>query len=317
MPPNDSHAPVFGVAVAALITLASCGRDDGVGSDAGTVAVLDECPVGGVPETLGRIEDERITECSGLAWSRTQPILWLHNDSGDRARFYGVGGDGRLLAVVNLSGAQARDWEDMARGPWSGGGDALFLADIGDNARARSSVRIYRVPEPPVDLQAAPVDMAIDVFDAFDLTYPDGPHDAETLLVDPATGDVYIVTKEVLGESVVFFAAAPAHGDRLELVAVDSLSFGSAALLGGRLITGGDVAPDGGQVILRSYDRAFVFRRWPGSPLATSFATEPCRVPIAAEPQGEAVAFTPDGRGYVTVSEGPRPAIYLTEYTAP
>ena len=304
---------MLGAAIATLLLFAACGLD----SDAGTGAALNECPMGGEPEALGRIDDERIAECSGLAWSRTQPILWLHNDSGDRARFYGVGEDGTLLAVVGLSGAQARDWEDMARGPHPGGGDALFLADIGDNARARSSVRVYRVPEPLIDLQAAPVDIAIDTFDAFDLTYPDGPHDAETFLVDPVTGDVYIVTKEVSGISTVFHAEEPAHGDILAMTAVATLSTGSTILPGSGLITGGDVAPDGSAVIIRTYDRALVFRRPRGSPLPASFATEPCRVPLGPELQGEAVAFLPDGRGYVTVSEGRQLVIYLTEFTEP
>ncbi|MBT7858807.1 MAG: hypothetical protein HN712_00795 [Gemmatimonadetes bacterium] len=307
----------FGAAVAALSLFAACG----LGSDAGTAAALGDCPTGGEPEALGRIEDGRITECSGLAWSRTQPILWLHNDSGDRARFYGVSADGRLLAVVSLSGAQARDWEDMARGPHPDGGDALFLADIGDNARSRSFVRIYRVREPTVEITddpgTAPVDISIDTYDTFDLTYPDGPHNAETFLVDPATGDVYIVTKEASGVSTVFYAAEPAHGDRLELIPVATLRIGWQTLPGSGLITAGDVAPDGSEVIIRTYDRVLVYRRPPNSPLSASFATEPCRVPLGPELQGEAVAFLPDGRGYVTVSEGRQPVIYLTQYTEP
>ena len=304
-------------AVVANLLVAACGLGDSAGTAADPVAVIHECPIGGEPRLVGRIEDDRIAECSGLAWSRTQPILWLHNDSGDAAQFYGVAEDGRLLAVVRLSGATARDWEDMARGPWPAGGDALFLADIGDNARARSSVRIYRVPEPPVDMQAAPVDIATSTFDAFELTYPDGPHNAEAFFVDPVTGDVYVVTKEAAGNSTVFFAPAPAPGVRVELVAVASLSVGFKGSPGSFAVTGADVAPDGGEVIIRTYDHAVVFRRPAGGPLVACFATEPCRVPLAAEPQGEAVAFTPDGRGYVTVSEGPQPLIYLTEYTDP
>ncbi|MBT6149832.1 MAG: hypothetical protein HOH74_30615, partial [Gemmatimonadetes bacterium] len=71
------------------------------------------------------------------------------------------------------------------------------------------------------------------------------------------------------------------------------------------------------EVIIRTYDRVLVYRRPPNSPLSASFATEPCRVPLGPELQGEAVAFLPDGRGYVTVSEGRQPVIYLTQYTEP
>jgi len=309
--------PILRAVLVTHLLLTACGSDGGSSDEVGPTGAIDPCPVTGEPQAVGRIDDDRISECSGLAWSRTQPILWLHNDSGDVARFFGVGEEGSLLAVVRLSGAQATDWEDMAIGPWPGGGDALYLGDIGDNLQMRSSIRIYRVPEPSIGLQSTPADLVIGAYDTFDLTYPDGPHNAEALLVDPATGDVYVVTKEASGIATVFYAPAPAHGERVELAAVDSLGIGSRLLPGSGLVTGGDVSPDGSQVILRTYDRARVFRRRPGEALATAFATEPCSVPLSAEAQGESVAFAPDGEGYATVSEGLYPVIYVTEYAPP
>jgi hypothetical protein len=39
----------------------------------------------------------------------------------------------------------------------------------------------------------------------------------------------------------------------------------------------------------------------------------PCRIPLALEPQGESIALTADGRGYFTTSEGQRPYVHFFE----
>jgi len=294
-------------------------REDGEGDTSSVTIRVSEgaltCPESSSPVQVGRLSDSRINECSGIAWSHTQPIIWLHNDSGDSARFYGVTVDGDLVAVVRLSGASARDWEDMARGPWPGGGDALFFADIGDNGRSRSKIRVYRVPEPDVDLDSAPVDITVDDYDVIDLVYPDHPHDAETLLVDPDTGDIYIVSKEADGNSGVYFAGVPADGDTVELVRVASVKFGTGDLAGSPRATGGDVSADGRRIIIRTYNRAFIFNRPAGGSLADAFSETPCRMSVASEPQGEAIAFAPQGIDFYTISEGTNRPIYLTECT--
>jgi PKD repeat protein len=274
------------------------------------------CPDCAAPRQVGRVVDARVTECSGLAWSRTQPILWLHNDSGDSARFFGVGEDGTLRAVVQLTGATAQDWEDMAVGPYPSGGQAVFLADIGDNAESRTYVRIYRVPEPAVTIGATPADIAVDQYDSFKLYYPDRPHNAETFLVDPQTGDVYIVTKENDGHSSVFRAACPANGAAVTLTLVASLVFGAEPLPGSALATGGDVSPDGTRVLIRTYSHVFMFLRPDGDALAQAFAAPPHAMPAPPEGQGEAIAFSPDGWSYYTLSEGTSQWIYRSDCVA-
>ena len=245
-----------------------------------------------------------------MAWSHTQPVLWLHNDSGESARFFGISEEGALLAVVDLEGASAWDWEDMAYRATPAGSEAIYLGDIGDNARLRSRVRIYRVPEPAIDIGKGPVTLTISDYDSFELVYPDRAHDAETLLVDPATGDVYILTKESDGHTGVYHATRPADGSRSMMTRVASLSFGEGALSGSRLVTGGDISADGSMIVLRTHDRAFVFFRPPGGTIADAFDTVPARVPAAEEPQGEAIAFSPGGRGYHTISERAGSAVY-------
>ena len=115
----------------------------------------------------GRLAAPEATEISGLVASTTQPgVLWAHNDSGDRARIFALRSDGSLIASLDVPGAEATDWEDIAVGP---GGD-LLLADIGDNKSVRNAIDIYRVPEPR--LADGPTTTAAAT--RLRLTYPDG-----------------------------------------------------------------------------------------------------------------------------------------------
>lgn len=88
------------------------------------------------PTPLFKVQDARIDELSGLAASRAYPgCFWAHNDSGDTARLFLLNAKGETVAVVNLAGVTARDWEDIA---FAGG--YLYVGDIGDNDGDRKSV---------------------------------------------------------------------------------------------------------------------------------------------------------------------------------
>ena len=84
---------------------------------------------------LGALENSKIDEASGISSSKNNPdLVWIHNDSGDLAKVYGVGLDGSYLGTVRLKGAIARDWEDMCIGPGpEDNTDYLYIGDIGDN----------------------------------------------------------------------------------------------------------------------------------------------------------------------------------------
>src|SRR5947199_8194999 len=59
---------------------------------------------------------------------------------------------------------------------------------------------IYTIPEPD---QLADADVR---YHRYDFTYPDGPHNAETLLVEPGTNQLYIVTKVDKGAGGIYSA---------------------------------------------------------------------------------------------------------------
>jgi hypothetical protein len=265
-----------------------------------------------VPATTGSLASSALTETSGIAAShRADDVYWVHNDSGDTARVFAVGGDGRDLAEFGFSGATNVDWEDIAVGPGpSAGVSYLYAADIGDNARARSFVAVYRVPEPLVDPSvAAGLQPPLTGVDELMFTYPDGPHDAEAALVDPVNGEILVVTKDLAGGNARVYRA-PANlpaGSTTTLVLAASLNLGP-----GQGVTGADVTPAGDAVALRTYFSVFLFPRPAGLGLGFAFwqpwclgAAPPQGSSSAdSEPQGEAIAFTRAGTGYLTVSEG-------------
>jgi hypothetical protein len=217
---------------------------------------------------------------------------------------------GGHLGWFTLGGASAIDWEDMAIGPGPlAAASYLYVADIGDNNRVRSSVVVYRVREPSVNVQQPPGDgQVLANVEAIVLQYPDGAHDAEALAVDPATGDIVIVTKELSGNAGVYVRSAASPTSALSRTNTIALGLGT-------LVTGASVSPDGATVALRTYGSVRVFPRPAGQPLQDTFGSSSCTGASASEPQGEAIGITPDGRGYLTISEGGTPPIYRFDIT--
>ena len=326
-------APIAGILL--LLTLAACGGDSAdtpLASPAAiatpTVARVAETFCTASPAiTVGTVETEMLTEISGLVASRSQPgVLWAHNDSGDSARVFAMTEEGLDLGSYTLAGVEAIDWEDMALGPGPvEGADYLYLGDIGDNPAERSEITVYRVLEPDADSGGELTDV-----EALVLRYPDRPHDAEVLLVDPRDGTIYIITKEVAGgPSTVFRAPGDAGQDTVleEVATVDfkALEFavapppdaGLLVLNVGWLPTGGDVAPDRSAVAIRTYAGVWVWQLQGSAELWQAFVGEPCESPAAIEPQGEALAFDAGSAGFYTASEGENPPIYYTGPSRP
>ncbi len=232
------------------------------------------------PTQLFRIRDPRVVESSGLATGLALPeVLWTVNDSGDRPRVYGIGPDGSTVATLTLRGARARDWEAVAVSPRPGGGAWLWIGDIGDNQSSWPTVRVYRVVEPSA-LGARDVS-----WQAYELRYPDGPRDAEALLVDPRDGRLYVVSKRVQG-AAVYRAPTELRQDRVNVL--------ERVASAPPLVTDGSFAPDG-SVALRDYLQAF---------LAPQLGAKAGRLALPLQPQGESLTWAEDGDALIVGSEG-------------
>lgn len=261
--------------------------------------------------TSGHVQSERLTEISGVVSSRRhQDVLWVHNDSGGAASVYAISSSGVLLGEYRLENVQALDWEDLAIGP-SDTGDLLYVGDIGDNQRRRGNIIIYRFDEPTPHASGEPAAAeAIEEFATFRCVYPDGGHfDSETLLVDPATSELYLITKDATGRSHLFKAPTPLMENdlnTLELVLTIQLT----GLV--PMATGGDVSPRGDGILVRTYTDAFLWTRSLGTPFSEAFESNPLAIRPPSEQQGESIGYAADGLGFYTISEGMQPTVNFT-----
>ena len=279
-------------ACAVVLLVAGACTDDAPDPKARRDPTAPAAPQGyGRARLLGNIEDDAITESSGLVASATMPgSFWTHNDSGGRPFIYCIEADGHSCGGYAVSGAGIFDWEDIARGPGPEAGTSyLYIGDMGDNTATRDSVVVYRVAEPS--------EGATDEADELVLRYPDGSHDAETLMVHPDTGDLYIVSKG--SDPVVYVARAP-------LTPSMSMEVAGKAKVSGLLPgpTGGDISPDGRRVVLSLYTGAVEYVLPPGARFDAIWRTKPVDIDLPAVAQREAIAYTLDGRSIMTTSEG-------------
>jgi hypothetical protein len=188
-----------------------------------------------------------LRETSGIAVSRTHAgVFWSHNDSGGDPAVIAVDSTGRVLAQIRVTDAFNRDWEDIAVGPCEpGGGDCIFIAEIGDNDEKYPHVAVYRIPEPDpaTDSASAPADI-------FRFTYPDGPRDAEGLYV---TGrGIHIVSKG-RSDAIELFRLNPpyAPGNTVEAGRIQRLQPPPASA--SFQATAAAIDPTGRRVAVRTY----------------------------------------------------------------
>jgi len=239
-----------------------------------------------------------LLEISGVAASRINPgVLYIHNDSGNSAQVYLTDGSGANKGTLSLTTVGNRDWEDIAVGPGPIAGKSyVYVADIGDNDSKYSSVFVYRFPEPDLTGITLPLVTNITTVDMIELKYPDGPRNAETLMVDPLTKDIYIASKES-NISKVYVAHYPQSITSATVLSpVVQLYFNKA--------TGGDISPDGTEILLRSNDLIWYWKLPAGTGISAGLLTKPQHAPYSNnEPQGEGVGFAADGTGYYTDTE--------------
>jgi hypothetical protein len=236
-----------------------------------------------------------LPEASGLAISRRVPgRLWALNDSGEPVLF-ALDTKGAVTGRLRLTGAHVEDWEAVAVGPCPAG-SCIYVADIGDNNRDRERITVYRVAEPEGGPEAAAV------ADVFHATYPDGPHDAESLLIT-RDGRLYVVTKGDTGSVRVYrFPGELRPGTTLPLEPVGKPRDAGEPADNYR-ITDGAVSPDGEWVVLRS-NQALSFYRT--AELLAGNWREARRVDLdpLGEPQGEGVALGADNVVYLAGEGG-------------
>ncbi len=263
---------------------------------------------------IGEIQnDNTLDEISGMAASVKNPgAFWVHNDSGDEARIFLIDTEGYIISTVNIDTdfTDNRDWEDICVGPGPVEGESyIYIAEIGDLDREYDNKYIFRITEPVISLESKGQKMNIprDSVSTITFDYKYGPRDAEILMIDPLTRDLYIVTKRE--EKVqVFPIPYPQNFDEKMILTKSSV------FLPFRLANGGDISADGKEILIKNLDTVYYWKLQEGETILDALAREGQQLPYIREPQGEAIAWMRDGSGYLTVSEARdniTPRIYL------
>lgn len=240
-------------------------------------------------KAIRTINDPNWSEISGLAFSLQFPNrIYLHNDSGGEPAVFFMDSLGVATGKVTLENAVNRDWEDIAVGPGPKGKSYVYVAEIGDNLARYDEVKIYRFAEPKKAESSVKAEVAT-------MKYPEGAQDAESLFVDPVSGEIYIVSKRDKSNTLYRVAEDAFEKDESELEELIKLPFTYSVAA--------DISADGRMIVIKSYTTILLWERESGETIAEALSREPVQLPYSPEPQGEAIAFQPDGKAFYTLSE--------------
>lgn len=241
---------------------------------------------------VGRLSDAALNELSGLARS-SDGGYWAHNDSGDSARIFKLGEDGKVEGTWNMVGITAVDFEDMANAPCADGSACLMVADIGNNSKDRDVVALHRFAEP-----IGPG--AIALIETTSFRYPDGNHDAEAVF---ATAEAaYVINKDGNQSRLYRVPWSPDQTVTAELVTTFAEPL---------TVTAADLSADGTKLLVRGYLSIAEFDV--SVSLVSGFAAPPKYLPYSFDGQGEAITFTGSGGGFITISEATNAVVHRHE----
>ncbi|MBW4705554.1 hypothetical protein J7462_28200 [Micromonospora sp. RL09-050-HVF-A] len=328
---------LFGVAVApaaaaaAPVSAATSGAASVLATPVGTVPLAGAVPLTGAVPLVGvaplavagkkkcTITDERLRELSGLVATKTGYVVI--NDGTlqeSRKRVFFLDTKCKIAREpVKFSGDGPFDTEDLALSP---DGKTLWIADTGDNVTSRERRTRVAVWTMPVTGSKQPV--------LHRLSYPERkPHDAEALLIG-ADGSPLVITKVPSGKAEIFTPETKldsgGNADPVPMKKVGEITLPKTTtdnplnIIGRVAITGAARSPDGSRVVLRTYADAFEYDV-KGDDIVAALTTGKPRVTPLADPFGEAISYTPDGTGFVTVSDGgelsPEDPIDILGYT--
>ena len=261
----------------------------------------------GDPEVAGLVTDRALDEISGLAASRAHPgHYWAINDSGNSAELQLMDERGQHRASVPVTGAANVDWEDLSSFELDGK-RYLLIADTGDNGGIRQDL-VLHVLEEPADL-TRPVAVAW----SLPFRWPDGPRDCEAAAVDPARGEVLLISKKRVPPELFRIPLRPAENQAVaehlgNLPGIEQPDAGDLrrSPIYGRYraqVTGAALSPNGRVLAVLNYRSVHFIVRPRDGGWAPALRDKPSHLTLPWMPQAEAIAFAPDGLSLTIASE--------------
>ena len=251
----------------------------------------------GERQDRGIIEYDAIREASGIVASRINPgVLWVHNDSGNRA-IYAINTRGKHLGIYNIRGCDVQDWEDIAIGTSKHPGvNYIYIGAIGDNHQKRDFRSICRIIEPKVDAHQKPVKMRISVDARLDFKYPGRKRvDAEALMIDPQKQVLYLISKRRKPATVYELPLPVQPYSQATAKPVATLPY--------RYVVAADITADGNEILVKTYTNVYYWKRVVKEKMSDTLKRPPTVLPYRWETQGEAISWSANASGYFTVSE--------------
>lgn len=240
-----------------------------------------------------------LIEASGIVASVSNPgFLWTHEDKNNTNEIFLLDMQtGETVASYELDGIFNRDWEDIEIGPGPEEGTTyIYLGETGDNDRVYNGYEIYRFEEPVFEESHRGQKITIESeIETLKFRYPDGlKHDVETLLLDPITKDLFLVTKRSFFSTIYVLPYPQDTENSATAIKVGEFPFTRAV--------GGNISFDGQEMLIKTYDYVMFWQRSLDESMVDMFMKTPELAPYTPEPQGEAICFDQQGN-YYTLSE--------------
>jgi len=248
----------------------------------------------------GTNKNGKLEEASGLVESARQPgYFWVINDSGNPADIFLIDKQAKTKKVFHLTNIENRDWEDITIST-EGNTSYLYIADIGDNNARYTYKYIYKIKEPSIE-----DDELISHVDKLTVKLEDKKRDSETLMFDPTSKNLYLISKRE-SNVIVYEIAHPFKVDTIIAKNIGALPF--------EFINGGAISPEGNELLLRTYTDIYYWKKKNNESIPDLLKTAAIELPYNREPQGESIAWARDSTGYYTLSEnakGERGKLYF------
>ncbi len=234
-----------------------------------------------------------IDEASGLITGRTNPdLLYSHNDSGGKASICLLNTKGEKKGEWLLNNAQNRDWEEIGIST-ENKKNYIFIGEIGDNQAKYSQCCFYKFEEPLYNPKKP--ELSIKNIQKINFRYENGPRDAEAFFIDPVSYDIIIISKRE-PEAGVYKISYPYLTDSVNIAH-------KITQLPSTWITSTDISKDGTKILVKNYTNIWLYNRIAKEDLKDTFGRKPLELDYKIEPQGEAVCWDKDSKGYFTLSE--------------
>ena len=280
-----------------------------------------ELPCGSFNQNGSSVDlPDDLDEISGLAVSHSNPeYLWAINDSLGVPELFLINRSGKIMRIYRLRNTSNIDWEDIAVGPCEPWGtkSCIYIGDTGNNKFTRTDQRVHVVEEPDVSqvTSASGSKIKIDILHSWAVKYPasdEGPDlanpDAESLMVHPISGDIYIVSKHSEGgfQRLYRMTRGGAHAGELTMLATHQFKSTLSALAFVPMwnaTTSADFAPNGQQFAVYTYAAVYEYDLAAYQDIAEAFK-HPNERFASAELQGESITYDTDGKSLITAAEG-------------